>query len=227
MMDFATVLPVSSSELPLFKARDRILQIATELFADRGFDAVTIRDLAQRASVNVAAINYHFRSKDDLYKAVVDQAFARWAREVVIVDMQSSGETPETVIRAIVESLLDPVLLRPRRPDHIRLLGWELLRATSLAADSTTAPAFLPLVQTVASALARSAPRSAPLPESDAALLAQSLIGQCLLFGFARQVFPDTKVHSLHNVDLVDQIVAIALAGLAAIMGQTRRTPSE
>jgi TetR/AcrR family transcriptional regulator, regulator of cefoperazone and chloramphenicol sensitivity len=227
MMDFATVLSVPAREQPLFKSRDRILQIATELFADRGFDAVTVRDLAQRANVNIAAVNYHFRSKDDLYKAVIDQAFARWAREVVIVETASSSETPESVIRAIVESLLDPVLLRPKRPDHIRLLGWELLRTTSLASDSDVAPTFLPLVQTVAAALRRSALRSAPIDELDAALLAHGIIGQCLLVGSAMQATPDQDSQPSRSATLIDQMVAIALGGLSAIAGRKLPGPQQ
>lgn len=47
-------------------ARERILEVAQELFATRGFDAVSVRELAQAAEVNLAAVNYYFGSKDGL-----------------------------------------------------------------------------------------------------------------------------------------------------------------
>jgi AcrR family transcriptional regulator len=50
--------------------RERILEAALDLFGERGLTGTTVRDIAQRAKVNVAAISYHFRGKDELYRAV-------------------------------------------------------------------------------------------------------------------------------------------------------------
>ena len=50
--------------------RERILEAALDLFGERGLTGTTVRDIAQRAKVNVAAISYHFGGKDELYRAV-------------------------------------------------------------------------------------------------------------------------------------------------------------
>jgi AcrR family transcriptional regulator len=50
--------------------RERILDAALDLFGERGLTGTTVRDIAERAKVNVAAISYHFRGKDELYRAV-------------------------------------------------------------------------------------------------------------------------------------------------------------
>jgi AcrR family transcriptional regulator len=50
--------------------RDRILDAALDLFGERGLTGTTVRDIAERAKVNVAAISYHFGGKDELYRAV-------------------------------------------------------------------------------------------------------------------------------------------------------------
>ena len=58
-----------------FSAEDRrhqILQVATELFAGRGFEGTTTREIARRAKVNEAIIFRHFPTKDDLYWAVIE-----------------------------------------------------------------------------------------------------------------------------------------------------------
>jgi AcrR family transcriptional regulator len=47
--------------------REKILKVANELFAKSGFDGTSIRDIATKAEVNVAAINYHFENKEKLY----------------------------------------------------------------------------------------------------------------------------------------------------------------
>jgi AcrR family transcriptional regulator len=58
----------------LHSTRARILEAATELFADRGFRKVTIRDICRAANVNVAAVNYHFGDKLRLYQEVLELA---------------------------------------------------------------------------------------------------------------------------------------------------------
>jgi AcrR family transcriptional regulator len=57
--------------------RDRILAAATELFSERSFDGATMRDIAAEAGVTQPLVNYHFRSKDELWQAAVDALFAR------------------------------------------------------------------------------------------------------------------------------------------------------
>ena len=54
--------------------RERILKTAARLFAERGYEATSIRTLAAKARVNQAAINYHFKTKDGLYREVLREA---------------------------------------------------------------------------------------------------------------------------------------------------------
>ena len=56
--------------------RDRILAAAIDLFSERSFDGATLRAIARRAAVTQPLLNYHYRSKDDLWKAAVDTLFA-------------------------------------------------------------------------------------------------------------------------------------------------------
>ncbi|TMB60356.1 MAG: DUF1956 domain-containing protein [Deltaproteobacteria bacterium] len=55
--------------------KDRLLAAASELFAERGFQRTTVRDIAARARVNVAAGNYHYGSKRKLYLEVLRAQF--------------------------------------------------------------------------------------------------------------------------------------------------------
>ena len=57
--------------------RDRILAAAVDLFSERSFDGATTREIAQRAGVTQPLLNYHHRSKDDLWRAAVDSLFDR------------------------------------------------------------------------------------------------------------------------------------------------------
>jgi AcrR family transcriptional regulator len=56
------------------ETRDRLLDVAAQLFAERGFSKVTVRDICQRAHANVAAVNYHFGGKAGLYEEILRSA---------------------------------------------------------------------------------------------------------------------------------------------------------
>src|SRR6476469_1756319 len=57
--------------------RDRIVAAATDLFSERSDAGATTRDIAARAGVTQPLVNYHFRSKEELWRAAVDSLFDR------------------------------------------------------------------------------------------------------------------------------------------------------
>ena len=54
-------------------ASDRMMEVAGRLFAERPFDAVSTREIAKGAGVNLSAISYHFHSKEGLYRAIFEK----------------------------------------------------------------------------------------------------------------------------------------------------------
>jgi len=56
------------------ETRERLLKAAAQLFADRGFKKVTVRDICRAARANVSAVNYHFGDKTGLYREVLQLA---------------------------------------------------------------------------------------------------------------------------------------------------------
>lgn len=69
----------------LAKGKERLIRVAMQLFADKGFDGVTVRDISSAAGVSVGLINHHFGSKDGLRDAV-DRFFIRQFEEVLFDD---------------------------------------------------------------------------------------------------------------------------------------------
>lgn len=62
--------------------KERILQVATELFSKFGFAGTSVRDIAQKSGVNLSAVNYHFGSKHNLYWSTVCEAHKKGDCEV-------------------------------------------------------------------------------------------------------------------------------------------------
>ena len=59
------------------ETKGKIVEAATKLFAERGLDGVTVREICAAAGVNVALVNYHFKSKEGLYAVCIERLFAR------------------------------------------------------------------------------------------------------------------------------------------------------
>jgi AcrR family transcriptional regulator len=84
--------------------RDRVLEVACELFAEAGFHGTHLREVCKRAWVNVAGVCYHFKSKEGLYQAVVMEAGRRLSdHEDFLAPRQLP---PEESLLKLVESLL-------------------------------------------------------------------------------------------------------------------------
>ena len=60
------------------KKEEIIIQCASKLFLEKGFDKITVRDIAREANVNVAMINYYFRSKDNLVALVIESMITKY-----------------------------------------------------------------------------------------------------------------------------------------------------
>lgn len=86
-------------------SRDRILAVATELFGRHGFAAVTTRQIAAAADLNVATVAHHVGGKAALYAAVLERAAAT---EAALVDdaLDSGGDD----LRGLLHDLLDRYL---------------------------------------------------------------------------------------------------------------------
>lgn len=75
--------------------RDRLVREAFTLFAERGFDSVTVRDIAAASGVSVGLINHHFGSKDGLREAVDEFFIAQFEDAITGAAPQPQSATPE------------------------------------------------------------------------------------------------------------------------------------
>jgi AcrR family transcriptional regulator len=112
---------------PQHETRTRILDAAEELFMQHGFEGTSMRALTARAGVNLAAVNYHFGSKDALIEALFRRRLdpMNVARIAELDRIEASGNlSPESIIRAFLGPSLRLVEdARGGGRNFIRLLG--------------------------------------------------------------------------------------------------------
>ena len=87
--------------------KTRILDAAEKLFAEKGFHATSLRDITTEADVNLAAVNYHFQSKDSL----IDAAIARRIEPANRRRLEMLAEAgPNPTVEQLVEAFVAPVV---------------------------------------------------------------------------------------------------------------------
>ena len=109
---------------PADTTRDRLLDTAERLFAEHGYQATTMRAVTTEAAANIAAVNYHFGSKQALLEAVVHRALGPVVEERrARLDALEAEPTVEAIVDAIIGPLIERVGTEPDPARVIRLLG--------------------------------------------------------------------------------------------------------
>jgi len=198
--------------------RQRILEAAGEIFADSGFRQTTVRQISARAGVNVAAINYHFQSKDNLYLETLrywkDVAFTKYPGEPGTSEADEPEKRLEGFIRAFVFRILDGGV----ESRFGRLMAREFAEPTAaldVIVEETARPIFHLITALVGRIIGRD-------PTSDTVLYCcASIVGQCLYFLYAwpvlRRLVGPERADSMDMADIAAHVCRFSLAALATI----------
>lgn len=89
------------------ETRRRLLQASARLFAERGYDKVTVRDICRKARANVAAVNYHFGGKLGLYHAVLEEAIRTMQATTAAARDAGRGLPPAERLHAYVRIFIE------------------------------------------------------------------------------------------------------------------------
>lgn len=124
------------------KTCTRILAAALEVFASKGFEAASLREITDRAGVNVAAIHYHFGSREELIQALMQSVAAPLNQmRLTALEQACAGASPSlpSVIRALVGP---PVMMSAGSTGEPRLLIRLLIQARALPSEATNHAIF-------------------------------------------------------------------------------------
>ena len=195
--------------------RERILSAVGCEFAERGYDAATIRDICAAAGVNVAAVNYYFGDKRRLYIESVKHAHQSRVRQVPLPEWGSSVPA-ERRLHDFVDNMLERMLGLGQPPWQVRLMMREVLQPTEACrelVEDYIRPHFSILVA-ILDDLA-----GGRLPQPELRRVALSIIGQCFLYRAAGDVVgmlvPADEIERLHTPPrLAEHVTRYALAAL-------------
>jgi TetR/AcrR family transcriptional regulator, regulator of cefoperazone and chloramphenicol sensitivity len=203
------------------ETQGRILESAGEVFADQGFERATVREICRKAAANVAAVNYHFGDKRELYAAVFAYA-QRCADQEFPLDLPEEVSAQER-LRYFIRQFLRRLLDRGRPSWHGRLLAREMSEPTPALAtllEREIRPRMAAL-QKVLNEL------EGELPPRVTAKCAASIMGQMLHYQFARPalkgISPIYANLEEHIEELADHVARFSFAGVSAIAQRYKR----
>jgi AcrR family transcriptional regulator len=111
------------------ETRRRLIESAGEVFAEHGFQNATIRQICDRADANVAAVNYHFRDKAELYEAVLRYSHCA-AEAVYAAGRPAQDASAEERLAAYVRTMMSRILDEGRPAWHGKLMSREMTEPT-------------------------------------------------------------------------------------------------
>jgi AcrR family transcriptional regulator len=215
---------MSKSEPVASETRQRLLVAAGEVFAEQGFYNTTVRDICQRAGVNIAAINYYFGSKEDLYEAVcnysLDLYVNKYPPTLGLRENATAQERLHTFIRSFLFSMLD----KGQLSWHEKLATREMSNPTKVLdsmVETTIKPRNKLLFSIVRDLMGKGTQED---------LIRQccfSIISQCLHYRYAQPVIlrldPKQKFDTDGIEKLAHHITRFSLCALQQLRHELRR----
>jgi len=198
--------------------KERILNEAEILFAQKGFHAVTVREITNAAHCNLAAVNYHFRNKENLYLEVFRARWVPRAKRLQEFFRKSlAGQddpSPSAIVQALAGAFLEGPLSDEERQRHFQLMTTEMAKpgkAFELVAEKVMRPFFKELAHMLRSVVPERA------DEERLMLNIMSIFAMVLHFNFARAAISHItgrEYDPAFKALLVEHIMNFSLTGL-------------
>jgi len=204
--------------------RAKLVEAAGVVFAERGFEAATVREICQRAGANVAAVNYYFRDKLGLYTEVLKESI-RAGQGEAMQEALAGAKTPEEALRKLIKGMFRRMYGEGRPAWSARMMAHEMAHPTPAlpqVIDEVMRPRYNQLRGLIGQIL------DLPPDHETTRLCAHSVIGQVVHYLHARPViailWPDLKISRPKDLQLVTNHIAdFTLRNLRALARQNHR----
>jgi len=144
--------------------KERILDAAESLFAEQGFDGASLRAITTAAGVNLAAVNYHFSSKEALLQSVFARKLAPLNRErLALLDaLEAEAAGAPVQLKRLVQAFLEPVVRLIEKPAESGISFGMLLGRMYTTSTPSTRNIFLDEIRVLARRFSAAFQRSLP-----------------------------------------------------------------
>ncbi|MDQ0472701.1 TetR/AcrR family transcriptional regulator [Labrys wisconsinensis] len=206
------------------RVREVLLQAAGEVFAEKGYDRATSKEICERAGVNSAAVNYHFGGIDALYMAALRRAHQRLTTIEALWEIASSTASPQDKLRAYIAPIVRWLASPASATWEMRVLGREIVSPSPLR-EAFVETEILPKIRLMRGIIGE----LMGVPPDDAIVGRAMLtaVAPCILMAVANRSMLETILPSLADPEteiprLVEHYERFIRAGLEAVAEQSR-----
>ncbi|MBP7933551.1 MAG: CerR family C-terminal domain-containing protein [Phycisphaerae bacterium] len=199
--------------------RRRLFEAAGRVFAERGYDRATGKEICSLAGTNTAAVNYHFGGMEALYAEVVAEAYRRLIRLDALSAAVAGQTHPAAKLRAGIELIARTLTVQGSGSWELRVIGREIV-SPSPVVDSVRDREIFPKTRILASIVSE----LMGLPQDHPAVArgCMSVAGPIVMLlvmdrSSMRRLFPKLAFGRDQLERLVDHLVQFALAGLESV----------
>lgn len=189
--------------------RQQILDVASGLFALKGYQGTTTREIAEEAGVNEALLFRHFPSKENLYWAMIEELCAGRGKRHRVQKILDKGGTDLEVFREVAREFLT----RSERDRELTRLLW----FTALENHELSARFFNTFVAEYYEALAayiRGRIRQGAFRKADPLLAARGFIGMVVYHFLIQELFGGEQFQKFNPAEVAETLSQIWLAGM-------------
>jgi AcrR family transcriptional regulator len=197
--------------------KERILSAAGEVFASKGFEAATVREICTKAEANIAAVNYHFGSKESLYLQSVQAAHCHRMNDEQAFGPEFATLTAEAKLRGFIGLMMQDMWDHDRPGWQHEILMREMAHPTHACVElvrNLIGPKFELLHSILREFLPNASDRRLHLT-------AFSIVGQCLLYRFHRPIgrllVGDEEYGSYKVEELADHVASFCIHALKSM----------
>lgn len=199
--------------------RESLLDAAEKLFSEHGIQAASLRQITQEANANLAAVNYHFGSKDGLVRAVFsrrlrpmnDERF----RQLELVDLEA-----DDAVEQILTAFLEPLLrLVSEKPEGVRGFARLMGRAWSEPSEEVRSIILEEIRETIDRFMAAFRQVLPHLTEGDLMWRFHFLggaMGHTVSCSYVLERYSGGNCHTKDPDEILDQLVRFLAAGMRA-----------
>jgi AcrR family transcriptional regulator len=202
---------------------DRLLEAAVEVFAECGFREATVREICSRANVNVASVNYYFRSKEALYAKALAFAFQEANRLYPQNAALNTSLPPEQRLTLFIKNFIHKLLDDSHLGLHSKLIVREIADPTK-ALDEIIETAIVPQFKLLQEIIQLILGAHTDKVAVQRCLL--SILGQCLMFKHSRSIIDHLCPELIANESAIqasaEHIAQFSLAALTRFAQQKK-----
>ena len=211
----------AGKEKTMKNTKAKLLKTAARLFARRGMEGVSTRELAKQAGVNLCAISYYFGSKQKLYEAVIEQVIDTVKRNLFAPENTAfSADTPRDGVKNIIGRFFD-FLCGDQITDSQAMLMVNEIICPSAAYNKIYQTVLEPVHKQISRLAAQETGADENSPQ--VLILTHTLFGQAVMFRIHKEALLRRMKIKQYTPELLNEIKKHIEENCDAILEQARR----